>query len=363
MTSALAQGIIDALPEPAFLLTGEGGIRAANRAACAMLGPEAAAGHLAERLVTPVDELARFLERARSTGSPLPGALVFRTEKGEARLRVHCGRLARVTEDVVLMLRCDDPRGDRFSVLDERVRQLDGELRRRVREKATLHEALIENRTLMRELQHRVKNNIQMMISLLSMSAPTASSDDVRRLVMAVKRRFGALATTQDLIYEAQSGGDISARELFERLAQALEESAAEGVSIVVDVADVRLPQEKAHCLALIVNELVTNSIKHGIAGDAGTVRLSLGRAAGQLCLVVRDDGDGYPRETDAAGWRAEPADGLLDGPFDEPPGGEAPQRTSGLMLIRGLCRQIGASLDLRNENGATSVVTFGEGV
>jgi two-component sensor histidine kinase len=262
--------------------------------------------------------------------------VVLRTGDGQARFRVHCARLSRPAGQVTLLLRCADPRGDRFSILAERVRQLDEELRRRVREKAVLAEALSDNRNLMRELQHRVKNNIQMMTSLLSMSAANASSEDVRRFVAAAKDRFRALSTTQDLIYEAQAESAVPAPELFGRLAKAIEESTDGGVSIEAEIADVLLPQDSAHCLALIANELITNSIKHGTTGGVGTVRLELRREEGLVRLVVRDGGRGYP-ELDAL------------------------PRTSGLMLIRGLCRQIGASLELGNEGGAKSVVSFGE--
>lgn len=336
MTDDLAQGVLDALPEPAFLLAAEGSVLAANRAARGLLGPEAGSGQLADRLVTPPQEFSRYLDRARQTGSPLPGALVFRTANGEARFRVHCNRLPPGSGPTRLLLRCADPRDDRFSVLSERVRQLDDELRRRAREKALLAETLSENRTLLRELQHRVKNNIQMMMSLLTMSAATGASNDVRSFVAAAKERFRALATTQDLIYEAQSEAEISARELFGRLARAIEESTDAVASIEVDVADVPLPQETAHCLALIANELITNSVKHGGDNHKGVVRLELARSNGQVHLVVQDGGKGYP-------------------PLDALP------RTSGLTLIRGLCRQIGASLELGNDGGARSVVRFDE--
>jgi two-component sensor histidine kinase len=338
MTDGLAQAVIDALPEPAFLLAAEGRILAVNRAARGLLGPDAGSGHLADRLVTAAADLSRYLDRARKTSSPLPGALTFRTGGAEARFRVHCCRLSLGAGEAMLLLRCVDPRDDRFSILAVRVRQLDAELRRRVREKAVLAEALNENRTLMRELQHRVKNNIQMMMSLLSMSAANLASDDLRRFVAAAKDRFRALATTQDLIYQAhaQSEAEISARELFGRLARSIEESTDEGVSIETDIADVWLPQESAHCLALIANELITNSVKHGMESQTGEVRLELARSDGKVRLVVSDGGKGYP-------------------PLDELP------RTSGLILIRGLCRQIGASLELGNDGGARSVVTFSD--
>jgi two-component sensor histidine kinase len=340
----LAQAVIDALPEPAFILAAEGRVLAANRAARGLFGQDAGSGHLADRLVTAAADLSRYLERARKTSSPLPGALTFRTGDGEARFHVRCCRLIACSGEAMLLLRCVDPRDDRFSILAVRVRQLDAELRRRVREKAVLAEALKENRTLMRELQHRVKNNIQMMMSLLSMSAANSNSDDLRLFVAAAKDRFRALATTQDLIYEAhsdaQSEAEISARELFGRLARSIEESTDDGVSIDTDIADVLLPQESAHCLALIANELITNSVKHGMERRTGKVRLELARTDGRVRLIVSDGGQGYP-------------------PLDALP------RTSGLTLIRGLCRQIGASLELGNDpgngGGARSVVTLGD--
>jgi two-component sensor histidine kinase len=337
MSDGLAQAIIDALPEPVFLLSAEGAILAANRAARGLLGPDAGEGRLADRLVTSPEDLARYLARARTTSTPLPGALVFRTGGGAARFRVHCGRLAAAARQPTLMLRCSDPRADRISVLDHRVRMLDDELRRRVREKAILAEALNENRTLLRELQHRVKNNIQMMTSLLSISAGNAASEDVRRFVAAAKDRFRALATAQDLIHESQAEAHVPARALFERLAQSIADSTDGGLSVEVDVADVALPQDSAHCLALIANELITNSIKHGMENGAGAVRLELAQSDDQIRLTVRDGGKGYPD-------------------LDSLP------RSSGLTLIRGLCRQIGASLELGNDGGAKSVVCFSEG-
>lgn len=330
----LAQGVIDALPEPAFLLTREGGVIGANRTARTMLGLSLVTGDLGGKLATPADEFRRYLHRCGQTTTPLPGALEFRTAEGERRFRVHCGRLGGQMGDPLLLLRCDAPPSDRFSVLADRVRQLDSELRQRVREKAVLREALEQNRNLMRELQHRVKNNIQMMISLLSMSAGSSGAPDVRALVDGVKDRFRALATTQDLIYESQSSRAVPARELLGRLARALAESTNGGVEMQIEIADVSLPQDSAHCLALILNELVTNSIKHGLNGGAAKIKISLERDGEQLRLSVQDNGPGYP-----------------------PP--DAMRRSSGLTLIRGLCRQIGAALDLTNRDGARSVVTF----
>ena len=112
--TGLAQGIIDALPEPAFLLTPEGGIIGANRAALATLGGAPAGGTLSDRLLTPRDEVASYLARCRTTTTPMPGALTFRTADGESRFRVHCARLSGRPDEVVLLLRCADLRGDRF---------------------------------------------------------------------------------------------------------------------------------------------------------------------------------------------------------------------------------------------------------
>ena len=82
------------------------------------------------------------------------------------------------------------------------------------------------------------------------------------------------------------------------------------------------LPQESAHCLALIVNELVTNSIKHGTEGGAGAIRIALERGTGS---------SGWWCRTTARDIRT----------LDSLP------RSSGLTLMRGLCRQIGAALEL----------------
>ena len=177
-----------------------------------------------------------------------------------------------------------------------------------------------------------MKNNIQMMISLLSMSAGENLSAETRELMDTVNMRFLAMSETQNLIYETEATEGISASALFGRLAQTIARTTGNRIEIDVKAEDTMLPPETAHCLAIIVNELLTNSIKHAFNGTRGEISITLQRLDKKLRLTVADKGRGYPAKEDLP-------------------------RSSGLRLVRGLCRQIGATLELGNDNGAQSVV------
>jgi two-component sensor histidine kinase len=337
---------LEFLPEPAFLLDRLGVVRGANGPARRLLGEEVAGRRMLDLVVPPRETVEIFLRRARGSTAPLVGALTLSGPGGEETFRVYAARLStrrgaatpcsgsqQAAEDAVrTVLHCRPVRDDRFALLTRRVRELDDQLRRRLQEKAALEEALAQNRTLLRELQHRVKNNIQLMMSLIRMSARGRSGAGVAEIVEAARLRLQAMASTQEAIYRSRDAGTVSTKAFLEELVEGIAFAGDFAEALDLDVEEVELESEEAHCLALIVNELVTNAGKYGLRDRKGRVRVSLAEEGSNVCLVVADDGPGM-----AAGDAA----------------------SSGLILVRGLCRQIGGRFETVSDGGLTCRVEF----
>ena len=328
--------LLEFLTEPAFVIRRDGRVLAANLAAKRLLGAEPRGRSLFDFVTSSHEAFDQYLRRCSGTTSPLVHSITLDTGDALTRTRIYGARLRDGSEEAQLALRCTPGREDEFSVLSARVRDLDRQLRRRLHEKAVLEEALAENRTLLRELQHRVKNNIQMMMSLICMSARGRTSPEVGEVVDAARMRLHAMASTQEAIHRAESMRTVAARTFLEELVAAIGQGVDSSARMHLRVEDAELSQEVAHALALITNELVTNALKHGLGGRDGEVDIALERAGdGALRLTVQDSGPGLdPMRT---------------------------EQSSGLRLVRGLCRQIGGALEIANDGGARCTVHFSE--
>lgn len=332
--SAGSDALLELLTEPTFVIRHGGEVLAANAAARRLLGADPAARSLFDYVADEGEELRALLRRSSGTTSPLVGAVTLRTGNGPSRHRVHSARLrgGGGGDGVRLALRCFAAGDADFSLLARRIKDLNAQLRRRLHENAVLEEALRQNTTLLRELQHRVKNNIQMMMSLIEMSAKGRDEPKVLELVETAGLRLQAMAGTQETIYRSRHASSVCAGEFLAAVARPIVQVLAPCARLHLDVAEAGLSHETAHCLALIVNELLTNALKHAVR-DGGDVWLSLTPAGGNLELVVRDSGPGLMPDAVA--------------------------RASGLALVRGLCRQISGSFEVTSEGGTCCTVLF----
>ena len=327
--------LLEFLSEPAVVLRRRGQILQANAGAQRLLGPDTRSGNLFDFVLSSHDELDRYLSLCSGTTAPLVGSAIFRDGNGGVPARIHCGRLRGAEKDPRLALRVLPKRDDQFSLLTTRVRQLNAQLREGLREKALLEEALSQKTILARELQHRVKNNIQMMMSLISMSARGKESPQLDGFIHAAQLRLQAMASAQEALYQSQSVESVEARPFLEALVRSIVKGMAPAADLRLDIAETELPSGTTHALSLIVNELVTNAAKHGLRGGAGTVAVTLEQVGPCRELTVEDSGPGFSPD--------------------------ASRRSSGLRLVRGLCRQIGGGLELRVEDGTRWTVRFGE--
>ena len=206
------------------------------------------------------------------------------------------------------------------------------------RERA-LERARGEQDLLFKEIHHRVKNNLQIIASLLNLQASRIRVPEARAEFQSARDRVRALATLHRHLYAEGGLHAIAMRpfllELCDQLFQAIGEREGTRIRLDVQASALQMSSDQAVPLALVVTEAVSNAIKYAFpAGRAGHVSVRLTELDGDMLeLVVQDDGVGIP-----AG-RAETETGIRDG--------------LGIQLIRGFARQLGADL-LVTEDGGT---------
>lgn len=194
----------------------------------------------------------------------------------------------------------------------ERTRQLEStveELRRKNEEVealvAMVSHDLGEKEILLREVYHRVKNNLQVVQSLLKMGSRSLRSSDARLAIDTAVQRVHVMATVHEHLYQMP---DLAGLPLSEYLRDIVEGAIASNsekpqlIQLELEFDAIPLSLDLAVPFGLLTNELVSNCIKHGIpAGRAGKIRISARSVAGTVRLVVQDDGIGLPEGFDAA--------------------------------------------------------------
>lgn len=167
---------------------------------------------------------------------------------------------------------------------------IEAEVARRTDE---LRGALARAETLLQELDHRAKNNLQALGSLAVLKARRVKEPAARQALATMAERIGALSTAHRLIRLDGDGTWFDLRELLDDVSQELiAANKPEGIDVALDLAPITLSGDRAAPLALLVSELVGNALRHAFPHGRG--RLSL-RAAldGEIKVVVEDDGVG----------------------------------------------------------------------
>jgi two-component sensor histidine kinase len=169
------------------------------------------------------------------------------------------------------------------------------ESRRLEHEHAAAHERIA---ALLQELAHRIKNSLQIIVSMVSLEARNQKSAESKAALERVSHRIAALGRLYSMLAQTNSVEEVDAAIYLEALCRDLIESVQKenGTSIALktDIESESLPVDRAIPLGLIVNELVTNAVKYAFPSETrGTVAVTLKRIPGQLRLMVSDDGKG----------------------------------------------------------------------
>jgi PAS domain S-box-containing protein len=189
-------------------------------------------------------------------------------------------------------------------------------------------------RLLLRELNHRVKNNMQILHVLLNAALRSTTSTEARAVLEDAGRRVGAMAAAQQVLYSANSGTSFAANEFLASVCRTAQQTFAKDARIRVEVAEGTLGNDAAAPLALILNELLTNAVKHGLKGQGGDIRVGLTRDGEQFVLYVEDDGPGFDLQ-------------------------QAVRRSSGLTLVQALARQLKGHIDVSTSGATRCTLSF----
>ncbi|MGC4023844.1 MAG: PAS domain-containing protein, partial [Mesorhizobium sp.] len=165
-------------------------------------------------------------------------------------------------------------------------------VRERTRE---LERALESKNTLIHEVDHRVKNNLQIVASLILMQSRNVKDEAARETLRSVLGRIEALGSVHKLLYQTNDLPQLNVADLVRELVTNLMASSAhENVTVNFDLDDIEIPAEKASPIALLVNELVTNAIKHAFEPEQpGNIFVRVKDGDGSVTVEVADDGKG----------------------------------------------------------------------
>jgi len=208
--------------------------------------------------------------------------------------------------------------------------------RRLIAKRAALEKASDLHQQLFRELQHRVSNNLAFVGSLLKLKQKDALRDPAGavRMLEEAEDRIHILGRIHRKLYAAEAAERPLTDYFREFVGEMITSAGARNVDHDIVMAQVALGIEQRTTLSMLVAELVTNALKHGVPGG-GTVGVGLVRLDARTCLLtVRDTGPGYP-------------------------GGSPASDRLGIKIIQGLAAQLGGTLAFRNENGAVAELRF----
>jgi len=202
----------------------------------------------------------------------------------------------------------------------------------------------LEKDTFLKEVHHRVKNNLQTVSSLLSLQSRSTDDDRTKGILKSSQNRVISMAMVHEMLYMREDLSKIPYRSYVQELSEYLIKSlkgADNKVTLNIDIADIELGIDTAIPLGLLINEAITNSLKYGIKDDLeGEIDISIKKEdASNYVLNIGDNGEGYTEDT-----------------------AMKKSHSLGLKLIHNLARQLKGTITRdASKKGTNYIVTFRE--
>ena len=206
--------------------------------------------------------------------------------------------------------------------------------------------SLQEKEVLLKEIYHRVKNNLLVVSSMLELQASCIEEPEIIRMFQNSQNRLHSMALVHEQLYRSQNLKELDLSKYIAVLAEKLADSydiTEQGINFLLDTELIYLNIETAHSCGLIINELIANALEHAFPNcKTGNIWVSLKRDNNNqdypIVLQVKDDGVGIPEDFDFFN-----SDSL------------------GLKLVRILTRQIEGEIEILTTNGTCFTITFSE--
>jgi two-component sensor histidine kinase len=216
-----------------------------------------------------------------------------------------------------------------------------GQVAERERVEETFKASLRQKEVLLREVHHRIKNNLQIISSLLDIQASSVQEPHIREMFMDIQNRVMSMALIHETLYQSSDLGMVDFGGYVRTLAEQIFRSYSvqtERIALQIRADEVMLDTNQAIPCGLILNELLSNCLKHAFPADRGgeiCIELRLD-AAQRVTMVVRDTGVGFPAGMDFRHTE-----------------------TLGLQLVSTLTEQLGGRLELERNGGTAFKLTF----
>lgn len=207
-----------------------------------------------------------------------------------------------------------------------------------VESREKLRYSLEEKEILMNEIQHRVKNNLAQVHSLLELQEITSENDEVSELLKISRSRIRTMALAHEELYNNNNFTNINLRDYVERIAESTHRSYSYGsqkVSLDLDLEDLQLDISKVVPVGLMISEIIINAHKHAFnKKDSGVIKISTSVSDQFIELVIQDNGSGIPEGKDIKN-----------------------SNSLGMMLIEKFTEQIESEMKIESNSEGTSFI------
>ena len=208
-------------------------------------------------------------------------------------------------------------------------------------QKQTIH-SLEEKEILLREVHHRVKNNMQIILSLLNLQSNTIKNKEMKDIFKESQNRVRSMSMIHEEVYQSDDLAKIDFQSYIKHFIKSLFQTYSTGLNNVewmVDIDEIKLNIETSIPCGLILNELLSNSLKHAFKdGSDGKIWVKLKEEYDKIRLEITDNGIGLPDD-----FQLEKTS------------------TLGLELVKNLVKQLDGKIKVKNENGVSFIITFRE--
>ncbi len=204
----------------------------------------------------------------------------------------------------------------------------------KVKSEAAISKSLAEKETLLKEIHHRVKNNLQVVSSLLSMQSRFIKDEQALGAVNEGQTRVESMALIHQKLYQENNLSGVNVKEYIEDLAEVLRQSYTKDVDVDFEyqIDDLTIDVDTIIPIGLILNELICNSLKHAFPNqEEGKINVRLQEHDGELQLEVSDNGVGSNREVK--------------------------EKSFGTVLIESLAMKLKASVEVNGVDGTSSLL------
>ena len=210
----------------------------------------------------------------------------------------------------------------------------------RIQAEEQIKNSLKEKETLLQEINHRVKNNMSVISSLLKLQANSTDDDRLKDALMVSQNRVQSMSAIHEVLYQSDNLSSIDMNTYLSNLSGAIAQNytISSKVNIRVESENILIGAKQASPLGLVVNELITNSFKYAFPDNqAGEIIISLQKKEDQIELKYTDNGIGMPKDFD---WQT--------------------AKSMGLKLVRTLVEnQLDGSIDMESNSGTKFTIKF----